>query len=71
MLFGFDHILSDLRSLFLVGFFLAFLGRSWQLCSSCGLLVLLLGLGTSWQYVEFLISFGFIWQVFVVAGSYW
>ena len=71
MLFGFDHILSDLRSLFLVGFFQAFLGRSWQLCSSCGRLVLLLEPDTSLQYVEFLISFGFIWQIFVVAGSSW
>ena len=71
MLFGFDHIRPDLRSLIPVGFFQAFLGRSWQLCSSCGRLVLLLEPDTSWQCVVLLIAFGIIWQIFVVAGSSW
>ena len=74
MLFGFDHILSDLRSLIPVGFFQVFLGRSWQLCSSCGRLVLLLEPDTYWQYVEFLIAFGFFVRsllLLAALGSYW
>ena len=74
MLFGFDHILPDLRLLIPVGFFQAFLGRSWQLCSSCGRLVLLLEPDTSWQCVVLLIAFGSFGRsllLLAAPGIYW